>query len=96
MVPRVVIPLSLSFRNVALLLKRLPNGFLEPFDHQGIGMVNHSQHFILGYAAIHRRRAAGSVVDAPPVVHRLLILHNQRQEDLVESLVGDLQRTEIF
>jgi hypothetical protein len=31
-----------------------------------------------------------------PVVHRLLIPHNQRQEDLVESLVGDPQRTEVF
>ena len=30
---------------------------------------------------------------AAPVVHRLLILRNQRQIDLVESLVGDLQLT---
>ncbi len=43
---------TLACRNVALLLKRLPNGFPEPFDHQGIGMFNHSQHFIQGYAAM--------------------------------------------
>ena len=43
-------------------------------------------------AAIHRR-GTGIVGDAPPVVHRLLILHSQRQIDLVESLVGDPQLT---